>query len=261
MRAISLITDFGLDDSSTGVMKAVILKINPRAKIIDICHQVSPQDIPQAAFLLESSFNYFPKGTIHLVVVDPGVGSKRRGLIVKTKNYFFIGPDNGVLALALKKEPPEEAVGITNREYFLKPTSKSFHGRDIFAPLAAYLSKGKEVSAFGKRVASLQGLRFPPVIPSADKLTGEIIHIDHFGNLISNISEPALAGFTRDKKFRICIRGRKIDRLAHAYSASPLKKTVALINSLNYLEIAINCASAAKCLNAHRGDKIEVIKT
>lgn len=211
MSLISLITDFGLKDNFVGVMKAVILKINPKAQIVDICHEVKPQDILEAAFLLRGSFRYFPKGSVHLVVVDPGVGSPRKKIIAKTKNYYFIGPDNGVLAFALKDEPPIDIVEITSQRYFLKPTSDTFHGRDVFAPTSAYLSRtldkvrdlsqGEDIRKFGRRIKSIQELSLPKVkVSSLDSFAGEIIYIDRFGNLVSDIDKDTLENFVSATK-------------------------------------------------------------
>jgi len=199
MSVISLITDFGQKDNFVGVMKSVILSINPTAKIVDVCHEVKPHDILTGAFLLKSSFKYFPKGSLHLVVVDPGVGSERKKLLVKTKDYYFVAPDNGVLSLALKGQAPSKIIEITNKKYFLKPASDTFHGRDIFAPVAAYLSEGKNLSTFGKRIKSIKELRLSQPQITSKALAGEIIYIDRFGNLVSNIDKEMLDNFISAK--------------------------------------------------------------
>jgi len=256
MTVISLITDFGQKDNFVGVMKGVILSINPHAKIVDICHEVKPHDISEAAFLLKSSFKYFPKGSLHLVVVDPGVGSERKRLLVKTKDYFFVAPNNGVLSLALKGQPYLKAIEITNKKYFLKPTSDTFHGRDIFAPTAAYLSKGEDFSKFGKRIKSIKGLRLPQVKITSKSLIGEIIYIDRFGNLVSNIDKEMLDNFIKDKKFRIYIKDKTIEKLSHSYNEGTYLKPLVLIDSFNYLEIALNRGSACNYLKAKKGTEV-----
>lgn len=256
MNVISLITDFGLKDNFIGVLKAVILRINPNAKIVDVCHEVEPQDILEAAFLLKSSFRYFPTGTVHLVVVDPGVGSRRKKILVRTKNYFFIGPDNGVLSLALKNEPPIETIEITNEKYFLQPTSNTFHGRDIFAPTCAYISKGEDIGEFGRRIKSFKDLELPKVKMTSKNLTGEIIYIDRFGNLVSNIDRDLLEGFIKNRRFKIRIKDKAIYNLSHSYSEGIHLKPIALIDSYNYLEIAIKQRSAADYLGVNKGSKI-----
>lgn len=260
MNVISLITDFGLKDNFVGVMKAVILKINPDARIVDICHEIEPQDILQAAFLLRSSFRFFTSGTVHLVVVDPTVGSKRKKILVKTKNYFFIAPDNGVLSLALKEERPLKIIEIASQNYFLKPLSDTFHGRDIFAPVAAYLSKIKDIYKFGEPINSFKELSLPAIKMTSKSLVGEIIYIDRFGNLVSNIDKETLNNFIENKKFKICIKDKIIDRLSCSYAEVSALEPLALIDSFNYLEIAINGGSAGNYFKAKKGTKINVIR-
>lgn len=260
MSVISLITDFGLRDNFVGVMKAVILKINPGVQLIDICHNIKPQDILEAAFLLKGSYGFFPFGTIHLVVVDPGVGSKRKKILVETKNYLFVAPDNGVLSLVLEDEVPVKIIEITNEKYFLKPVSHTFHGRDIFAPVAAYISKQAPIDDFGPRMNSYETLRFPEVKITSKSLCGEIIHIDHFGNLISNIDKDTLEDFIKTKKFRIWIEGKTIDKLSRSYREGRNLKPLALIDSFNFLEIAVNRASARDLVGADKGTAIKVTK-
>ena len=260
MSVVSLITDFGLRDNFVGLIKAVILKINPKSQIVDICHDIKPQDISEAAFLLKNSFRYFPSGTVHLVVVDPGVGSKRKKLLVKTKNYFFLGPDNGVLSLALKDERPLKIIEITNEKYFLKPTSNTFHGRDIFAPVAAYLSKQEPINNFGPRIKSYHDLELPKIKMTSKILSGEIIYIDHFGNLVSNIDKDALYKFVKDKKFKISIKNKTIDKLSSSYCVGSHFEPLALIDSFDFLEITINCGSARDYLRVAKGEKIKVIR-
>jgi len=260
MSVVSLITDFGLRDNFVGLIKAVILKINPKSQIVDICHDIKPQDISEAAFLLKNSFRYFPSGTVHLVVVDPGVGSKRKKILVKTKNYFFIAPDNGVLSLALRDERPLKIIEITNKKYFLKPTSDTFHGRDIFAPVAAYLSKGENIQKFGKPAKSFKTLELPRIKVSNHELNGEIVYIDRFGNLVSNIDKYALRKFIKNKRFKISIKNKTIDKLSSSYCAGTHFGPLALIDSFNLLEIAINCGSARDYLRVAKGEKIKVIR-
>jgi S-adenosylmethionine hydrolase len=258
---ISLITDFGLQDNFVGVMKAVIFKINPRARIVDICHEVKPQDITGAAFLLASSFKYFSPGTVHLAVVDPGVGTKRKKILVKTKNYFFVGPDNGILSLALKDEPPVKIIEITNKRYFLKAVSNTFHGRDIFAPVSAHVSRGVDILKLGKPTEHFKTLKFPSLESSGRRLIGEVIYIDRFGNLISNISKESFLSFIKDKKFKMEIKGQTVNKLSQSYAEARQDEPIALIDSFNYLEIAINAGSAQEYFKAGRGEKIEVVKT
>jgi hypothetical protein len=260
MNCISLLTDFGLDGNFVGVMKAVILKVNPRAQILDICHGVKPQDIFGAAFLLGSAYAYFPHGTVHLVVVDPGVGSKRKGIIVETRNYLFVAPDNGVLSFALQKEKPLKIVEINNFNYFLKPVCSSFHGRDIFAPVSAHLSCGRGVDNFGTRLNSYQKLGFPKIKVTTNTLTGEIIYLDRFGNLVSNIEKNDFFNFIKSDKFKIFIQNKTFDRLSDSYSEVRPLKPLALFDSFNFLEIAVNSHSAEKLLNAKKGTAVKIAR-
>lgn len=260
MNCVSLVTDFGSSDNFVGVMKAVILKINPRAQIVDLCHMIKPQDIFTAAFLLNSAYMYFPRGTVHLVVVDPGVGSKRKGIIVKTKDYFFVAPDNGVLGLLLRKERPIKIVEIRNMHYFLKPVSSTFHGRDIFAPVAAHLSCGEGIDNFGKSLTSYNKLEFPKIKISADTLIGKIIYIDRFGNLVSNIEKKDFFNFVKKNKYKIFIGNKVIDRLSEGYSDSVPIKPLALFDSFGFLELAVDSHSAEKLLNVKRGTAIKITR-
>ncbi|MCX7662000.1 MAG: S-adenosyl-l-methionine hydroxide adenosyltransferase family protein [Candidatus Omnitrophica bacterium] len=259
MRCISLLTDFGLSDNFVGVMKAVILKINPSVSIIDISHNIEPQNVFQASFLLKHSFKYFPKGTIHLAIVDPGVGTDRKAILVKTRNYFFIAPDNGVLSLTLEEESPQEIIQIDNPKYFLKPVSHTFHGRDIFSPVAGYLSRGISIYNFGKPIKKIKKIHFPKPEIKKDKLYGQIIYIDNFGNLVTNISKDTFLGFVRKRKFVLRIRNKIINRISTSYQDSDKKETIALFNSFDSLEISIREGSAKEALKAEISTPIEII--
>lgn len=261
MSVVSLLTDFGLKDNFVGAIKAVILRINPAASIVDICHEVKPYGLIEAAFLLKSSFRFFPPGTVHLAVVDPGVGSNRKKILVKTENYFFIGPDNGVLSLALREERPLRIIEITKEKYFLKPTSNTFHGRDIFAPVCGYLSKGENFQKFGKSAESFKALELPPVKVKSQELNGEIIYIDRFGNLVSNIDKDTFMRFIQDKRFKIFIKSKTIDKLSRSYSErADRRQPLALIDSFGFLEIAVNLGSARAFLGVDKGTKIKVTR-
>jgi len=241
-----------------GVIKAVISRILPEAKIIDICHEVKPQDILEAALLLKSSYRYFPSGTVHLAVVDPGVGSKRRKILVKTRNYFFVAPDNGVLSLTLKEERPLKIIEIINEKYFLRPVSSSFHARDIFAPVASFVSKGEPLNKFGRVIKSFKELQMPKVEMRSDSLSGEIIYIDRFGNLVSNIDGDNLKHFIKNRKFEILIGKKCIDRISRTYAEAAPLNALALMGSFNYLEVAVNCGSAKDYFAAKKGDRIMI---
>jgi hypothetical protein len=259
-RIIALLTDFGVSDNFVGVMKGVISKINPNAQFIDISHNIEPQDILGAAFMLESAFKYFPEGSIFLVVVDPGVGSKRKPIIIRTKNYFFVGPDNGVLSLAVNKDGMKEIVAIENKKYMLLPVSDTFHGRDIFAPVVAHLSKGKNSFLFGQRLRSIEQLNIPRPKINKNILKGEIIHIDRFGNLVTNMNRNLFRCFTQGKKFEIKIRNKKITTVVKSYQAVQRKQLLAIFGSFGLLEISVNGGSAEKRLKARKGMVVKITK-
>ncbi|MGD9014564.1 MAG: SAM-dependent chlorinase/fluorinase [Candidatus Omnitrophota bacterium] len=257
---ITLLTDFGLGDNFAGVIKGVILRINPKVEIIDISHNINPGDIFQAAFLLKSSYHYFPPGTIHLVVVDPGVGSKRKAIIAKSKNYYFIGPDNGVLSLALEAEEKViNQVCINNQRFFLRPVSSTFHGRDIFAPVAAYLSRGMNIAGFGTPQKGYQRLMFPSVRIKGNTLQGEIIYIDRFGNLISNIKQADFIRFVGRRNFRISLKHKLFDQLSRSYLAVKKNKPLAIFGSFGNLEISVSLGNARDYFKARKGQPVKVI--
>lgn len=260
MHIITLLTDFGNKDNFVGVMKGVILKINPQAKIIDLSHNVASQNILEAAFLLQNSFKYFPKNTIHLAVVDPGVGSKRRKLLVKTKDYYFVAPDNGVLSPLLKKEGAREIIEITNDRYFLKPVSCTFHGRDIFAPVAAHLSLGERISVFGKSTETIKHLAFPLARRLKNKLKGEVIYVDRFGNLVTNITSKDFVHFIKEGRFKIRIANYQINKISRSYEEGGGLMPQAIFDSFDNLEIFLRQANAKERLSLDAGMTVEVLK-
>ncbi len=260
-KVITLLTDFGTRDPYVASMKGVILGINPEAKIVDITHQIPPQDILEAAYTLFASYKYFPKGTIHIIVVDPGVGSRRRIIALKTEDYIFIAPDNGVLSLVLQKEKVKvkEIIEITNKKYFLKPVSDTFHGRDIFSPVAAHLSKGVPLRNFGKRIEKIKELKITTSEMKKGKLIGRIIHIDRFGNLVTNIDREIPSKLKiKNEKVKIEIGKRKIVGIKRSYVSVKRGELLALFGSSGFLEISVNLGNASKVLGVKRGEKIEV---
>jgi len=270
MAIITLTTDFGLADAYVAAMKGVILGINPQVRLVDICHSIKPQNIPQAAFVLSTAYQFFPRGTIHLVVVDPGVGTGRRAVILKTPQAYFVAPDNGVLSYVLRQfstEPPTahsqqveleaglEAVAITNPGYWRSPVSATFHGRDIFAPVAAHLSLGVPPADFGEAITSLAALPLPRPHPAEDgTLVGHVLHIDTFGNLITDIRTEDLPG-----------TGQAIVIETGSYSISGLSRTyaegqdlLALVGSSGHLEISLKEGDASAFLLAGVGDEVKI---
>ncbi len=267
---ITLTTDFSLNDAYVSAMKGVILGINPEAKLVDICHTIKPQNILQAAFILSTAYEYFPEGTIHLIVVDPGVGTYRKAVILKTPQAYFIAPDNGVLSYVIRdfdnksavnnelQKQAEfssglEAISITRSEFWRSPVSPTFHGRDIFAPVAAHLSLGLPFSEFGEKITSLTVLPYPRPYRKPDgSLVGHIIHIDNFGNLITDIKSSDLS----ELNVTINIADRFISGLSKTYADG--NSLIALIGSSGYLEISVYGDSASDFLHAHIGDEVTV---
>jgi S-adenosylmethionine hydrolase len=255
VRIITLTTDFGSQDWFVGTLKGVILGINPKAVVIDICHEIHPGDIRAGAFALSASYRFFAKGTVHVAVVDPGVGSARRAIAVETANYFFVGPDNGVLSFALKNEEIKEVRRLENERYFLKPVSHTFHGRDVFAPVAAHLSRGIAVSKFGSKQKEMVKLLWPEPAISRDRISGEVGYVDRFGNAITNIPNAFLP---HAKKAGVFIRGKRVCAVESFYRFVPVGKPVAVPGSSGFLEIAINGGSAVKSLNLKIGAAVSI---
>ena len=265
MSLISLLTDFGTRDEYAGVMKAVIWGIAPRSQIVDISHQVGPQDIHQAAFLLEAAYPYFPAGSIHLAVVDPGVGSRRRIVAMGFKGQHFIAPDNGLLAAILKGGRPDTLVEVNQATFFLPGMSRTFHGRDIFAPVAAHLASGTAVDELGTQLAAeqLERLSLPPdPVIRLGEIRGAIVQVDHFGNLTTNIGqrqfEEACAP-SDGTRMMVQVGGRRIQGLCACYAEVAVGRPLALMGSRALLEIAVNQGSARRHFGASRGDEVRVV--
>ncbi len=255
---ITLLTDFGTKDHYVSSMKGVILSINPRATLFDMTHQVSPHDIMEGAFVLANAYSYFPKGTIHLAVVDPGVGGPRRPILIVTRNYFFVGPDNGLFTFVAKREKVRQVVALANPKYFLPQVSNTFHGRDIFAPAAGHLSLGIKPGAFGNRIDSWEELTFQPPRVEGKRLSGEIIHVDTFGNLITNVDEQQFLHFTKDHPFIIRAGEKTIQNLNRGYWEGKKGEWMALIGSGGFLEISVREGNAKKRLKVKKGDRVIV---
>jgi S-adenosylmethionine hydrolase len=248
---ITLTTDFGLSDPFVGIMKGVILGIAPDAQLVDITHDVRNYDILEAAFVIETTYRYFPPETVHLVVVDPGVGSTRRSMAAVSNGHTFVAPDNGVLSLVLK--PGAEAYEITNKSLFLDSVSQTFHGRDIFAPVAANLARGTPIDSVGRRILNFVKKPLPKPRPQGDKLVGTVLRIDKFGNIITNLRREHLAG-----DFTVRVAGLEISRLCATFSDADPGEFFAVEGSTGYIELALNQGSAAQRLNVRRGAEIEV---
>jgi S-adenosylmethionine hydrolase len=241
-------------------MKGVILGLNPRANIIDLAHELKPGDIRAGAFSLMTSYRFFPKGTIHVVVIDPGVGSTRKAVAIKTANYCFLGPDNGVLSWALAKEKILEVRSLENEKLFLNTVSQTFHGRDIFAPVAANLSKGIPLRALGPPLKGFVRLNWPEPRRRGKELRGEVVYIDRFGNAITNLDRASLR-LIGNGGIGVSLRRGRSCPLGAFYQAVPHGKSVAVLGSSGFLEIAINGGSAEKSLGLAPGASVVLTAT
>ncbi|MGD6807283.1 MAG: SAM hydrolase/SAM-dependent halogenase family protein [Candidatus Bathyarchaeia archaeon] len=253
---ITLTTDFGLKDPYVAEMKGVILGINPDAKVVDVSHSVDKFDVRMATFMLASAAPYFPDGTVHLAVVDPGVGTARRAIVVQTKRGFFVGPDNGVLMLAAQAQTIEHIYELTNSKYMLPEVSGTFHGRDIFAPAAAYIDKGVNPEVFGPEIADPIIPKFTHVEQQNGVLHGEVLHIDGFGNVITNLTRNMLP---QTSLLKVVIHSLSFQlALAKAYGQSKPLEVTALIGSHGFLELALNQGSFADKYQINIGCQVEV---
>lgn len=254
---LTLLTDFGWQDVYVGVMKGVIARINPDLQVIDLTHEIPPQNISAGRFCLLNAYSYFPERTVHVAVVDPGVGSKRRGVAIEFAGGFLVGPDNGLFSGILSQCPIIAAVELTNSDYWLSSNpSQTFHGRDIFAPVGAYLASGVTLSQMGKSIdpTSLVSLPLPSLQITENTITGFIQYIDHFGNLITNIPAEMV-----NQSWSIKVRETVI-AIAQTYSEVEQGAVVALVGSHNWLEIAVNQGNAQKKLQLDWGDPITIFK-
>lgn len=266
-RIITLLSDFGLSDVYVGVMKGVIAQINSALTVVDLSHQIPPQNIAAARFCLMNAYPYFPTGTVHIAVVDPGVGSHRRGIALQLDKGFLVGPDNGLFSGVLNQNPVVEVVELTNPKYWRTPTpSTTFHGRDIFASAGTHLASGIPLVQLGEVIdpKTLVQLAIPERIPTTSGVAGCIQYIDHFGNLITNIPAADVQG----KTWSVAVGDSPTDTLrgsiipgSQTYSNQPLGEVVALVGSHGWVEIAVNGGSAQSRLQADRGTVVEVVLT
>ena len=258
---IALLTDFGSRDHYAGTMKAVVLGICPDASLVDISHDIPPHDVLTASLELAACYMYFPPGTIFLVVVDPSVGSARRGIAVDAGDYRFVAPDNGVLTAVLKDAPVRRAVELTERRYARPTVSKTFEGRDRFAPAAGWIAKGVDLSALGRPAGEIQQIALPAAHIADDTLTGEVLRIDRFGNLVTNIDRKLFDKFERSAGIEISAGTHRIGRVVATYADAAPGEVCALFGGTDHLEIAINAASAAERLGLTRGAPVTIRRT
>ena len=256
---VTLTTDFGLKDPYAAEMKAAILGIYPNATIVDVTHEIAKFSIRMGAFVLASAAPYFPKGSVHVAVVDPGVGTSRRPIVIQTKQAFFVGPDNGVLVLAAQRQSIESIHKLANPRFMLTKVSNTFHGRDVFAPAAAHLLNGVKPTEFGPEISDAAEAEFAHVTRKNDSLLGEVLYVDGFGNIITNISENKLVQNNMKGTVNVKLARDKLKlAFCRAYGEMKSHELLALIGSHGFLEISINQGNAAQKFNAKTGDPIEV---
>ncbi len=258
---ITLTTDFGQADGYVGTMKGVILGICPEVALVDISHDIHPQAVQEAAYVLHTATPYFPPGTVHLVVVDPGVGGRRRPIVVQTARAIYVAPDNGVLSLALLQDPPRLAIHLTETRYRRLQVSSTFHGRDIFAPAAAHLACGVDPHDMGEPISVSDLVTLPRLHPMSQpdgSWRGEVLHVDRFGNLITNIRSPIAHDQTIHDRIGVLVGGEQIIGLRQTFSDVAPGELLAYVGSSGYLEIAVREGSAAARLGAGVGDPVHV---
>jgi S-adenosylmethionine hydrolase len=254
MTVVTLTTDFGMTDPFVGIMKGVLATRAPDATVIDVSHGVPPQDVLAGALVLRQAVPYFPPDAIHVAVVDPGVGTSRRAICVATTaGTLLVGPDNGVLSLAAPPDSVAKVVHLTQERFFLSPRSATFHGRDVFAPVAAALANGTDPAALGPAIGDIERLALPPVARSAGSLTGQVIYVDHFGNLTTNVAESDLMGEVTIGVAAVRVRG-----VSASYAAVGRGEPVAVVNSWGLLEIAVRDGSARQTVGAKAGDPVTI---
>ncbi len=257
---IAILSDFGTKDHYAGTMKGVVLGICPDATLVDISHDIPPHDVLVAALELAASYKYFPSGTVFLVVVDPGVGSGRKGLAAEAGDYRFVAPDNGVLTTVFREVAPKRVVELTERRYARPTVSRTFEGRDRFAPAAAWLAKGIELSALGRPAGDYVQLDIPMPQASADRLTGQVLRVDRFGNLVTNIDHRAFDKLVQAGSIQIVAGTFPIGRLVATYNEVSAGEVCALFGSTDHLEIAVNAGNAAERLQLGRGATVTVAR-
>ena len=258
---IALLTDFGTQDHYAGTMKGVILGICPDATLVDITHDIPPHDVTAGALELAAAYKYFPAGTIFVAVVDPGVGSARRGFAADTGDYRFVAPDNGVLTQVFRDTPPKKIVELTERRYARPTVSRTFEGRDRFAPAAGWLAKGIQLTALGRPAPDYHRLDIPVPQIADSTISGVVLRIDHFGNVVTNIDRRAVESVSRSGTMSVSAGGHTVGRLVATYADIQPGEICALVGSTDQLELAANSESAADRLQLGRGAAVEVKRT
>lgn len=259
-RIITLTTDFGTKDAYVGAMKGVILDINPDARLVDISHDIAPQDVMEAAYVLRDAVFYYPSDTVHLVVVDPGVGTSRHPVAIRAGGYLFVGPDNGIFPLLLDGEDPHTCVVLDRQEYWRSDKiSTSFHGRDIFAPAAAHLSRGISLCDLGRPLEKLTPLHWALPMSDDQGIQGWVVHVDHFGNCVTNISREMLDEKRAGRPIKCFVGNAILDGISRTYSEVDTGEPLMHINSGNFLEVAVRSGNASELLGIRKGDPVNIL--
>ena len=264
MGIITLLTDFGTEDEYAGLMKGVILSVDPAVTLVDITHQIDRHDIIQAAFVIQSSYGYFPRGSVHITVVDPGVGTQRGILAVDTQGHFFLAPDNGVLSLVMRQAPCDAIIRVDNPRYYRPKVSHTFHGRDILAPVGAHICKGVPLTEMGSAVDVSECVLLSGIsvrTGETGELIGRIVSIDRFGNVMTNIDAHRLShllGAGGPDDLQVQVGAQMVSGLSQTYGHAEPHAALALIGSRGFLEIAVNQGSASQYFNLHKGDPVHV---
>ena len=256
---VTLLTDFGLEDPFVGVMKGVILTLSSFATIVDVCHQISPHDVVQAAYQWKAAYSYFPTGSIHVGVIDPGVGGERKGILAVSERYYYIAPDNGLLTLIERDDPFIGVYELKNSDLQLAEVSSTFHGRDIFAPAAGYLVRGVQPGDFGPRLDGIKRLDLPdPFVDEEGILHGRIMAVDRFGNLLTDVKGVLFRDLLGQGRFELVFRGKEINRFRKFYTEEKGAEPFVLVNSAGYLEIALTNFRADRQLGGGVGDRVTI---
>jgi S-adenosyl-L-methionine hydrolase (adenosine-forming) len=255
---VALLTDFGTRDHYVGTMKAVVLGVCPDATLVDIGHEIPPHDVLAGALELAASYRYFPAGSVFLVVVDPGVGSGRRALAAETKDYMFVAPDNGVLTAVFRETPPKHVIELTERKYARPTVSRTFEGRDRFAPAAGWLAKGVRLTSLGRALVDHQAIAIPVPQVTDDVIKGEVLRVDRFGNLITNVDQKTFERIARDAPVIVTIGSHPVPRVVNTYADVARGDLCALFGSTEHLEVAVSGGSAAERLALGRGAPVEI---
>ena len=267
---ITITTDFGTEDGYVPAMKGTMLSIAPAARLVDVSHEITPQDVMESAFVLQSAQPFFPDGTVHLVVVDPGVGTTRRAVALRKNDHWFVGPDNGLFPLVFNGDAPEAVVELDRPEAWRTPDpSNTFHGRDIFAPAAAHLAAGRPLAEIGSPIDSLEPLQWARPIVEPDTIRGRVVHVDHFGNCVTNIRRstlgdalslgadaPPTSAFPSVEGY---VGSTILETIHETYGAVPEGEPLLLFGSTDFLEVAVNGGNAAELLDIRKGDSVEVV--